>query len=276
MRYFASDVKKILKNRLIMGLFALMLAICIIDPFINYLGYIRNPGFGDDPFLFWLLIDSSGIGFTIYATLFVVFPVIATGLIYYYEKQSSVYVFLVSRGSRIKYLFSKVVTAFITTFLIFLIPLTVNVLITWIIFPGAEPLSEQYYFRVPDAGTFAAYFYNISPLVMAIVYTLLNAFVVATLTVLSLGIHMVFRFKNQYLALLIPPVGLFLLSYANQMISAMNENSTRCLNIVIQPQAASALVELVTFKDLFVALASLIVLTFIVVILGFWRNRESL
>lgn len=272
MSYFISDLKKIFKNKLVLGLFALMLIICIVDPFVNLFHSLRHsdPDFGDNPFMYWLLIDSSGFGFTIYGYLFLVFPVVATGLIYYQEKKSSVYNFLITRNSRVKYLLSKVITAFTTTFLIFLIPLTINIVITWVIFPGELPLGEQYFYYVPIEGSFAAYFYNVSPFLMAVIYTILNSFVAATLTVLTLGIHMIFRFKNIYLALLVPTIGVSLVSYVSQMRRELNE----CLNIIMQPLAAHSYAS--TFKDLFSALATLIIVTLLILVIGFRRNRESL
>ena len=104
MSYFIADVKRIYKSRMVQLTLLLMGIIAVADPLFVRFVYGRHPGFfeqvGANPFQFWLLMNSSGWGHTVYRTLLFIFPVLSTGLIFFHERHSSMYELMVSRKSR--------------------------------------------------------------------------------------------------------------------------------------------------------------------------------
>ena len=224
MSYFISDIKKLYKSRMVQLTLLLIGIVAVTDPLFVRFVYGKQPGFfeqvGTNPFQFWLLMNSSGWGHTVYRTLLFVFPVLSTGLLFFYERQSSVCELLMSRKSHIQYLVSKIVSVFVTTFLNFSLILGLNLVVTNFCFSTTAPLTEQYYYLIPKAGSFAEVFYQISPLVMEIAYVVLNVLALALLSVLVLGIQMIFQFPNHYVAFLTPFVILYALNYAEGVLLA--------------------------------------------------------
>ena len=176
MSYFISDIKKLYKSRMVQLVLLLLGIVAVADPLFVRFVYGKQPGFfeqvGANPFQFWLLMNSSGWGHTMYRTLLFVFPVLSTGLIFFYERQSSLYELLVSRKSRIQYLSSKAIAVFVTAFLNFALILGLNLVVTNLCFSAAAPLTEQYNYLIPKTGSFAEVFYQISPLAMEMILSL--------------------------------------------------------------------------------------------------------
>lgn len=278
MSYFISDVKKLYKSRMVQLALLLLGIVAVADPLFVRFVYGKQPGFfeqvGANPFQFWLLMNSSGWGHTVYRTLLFVFPVLSTGLIFFYERQSSIYELLVSRKSRIQYLSSKAIAVFVTAFLNFALILGLNLVVTNLCFSAAAPLTEQYNYLIPKTGSFAEVFYQISPLAMEMAYVLLNALALALLAVLALGIQMAFRFPNHYIAFLVPFVVLYAVNYAEGLLLANQMQYN--LSVIIQPRAASSLSVCITTADLLLVFGSLFAVVAAVLLIGFKRNRDVL
>ena len=68
----------------------------------------------------------------------------------------------------------------------------------FLIFDVRAPFTEQYQRLVPNAGTFGYTLYQISPLLMAVVYSFFNSLALALFAVFALAIQMIVKFKNQY------------------------------------------------------------------------------
>jgi len=278
MNYFFSDLKKICKNNFIPILFVFLLAVMILDPISVYIKGVQNPELfdqiGKNPFRFWLLMNSFGWGGSIYNTLFWIFPVLATGLIFYDERNSSMFTLLIIRDRKIKYMLAKVASAFVFSFGFFLLILSVNLLITYTIFPPMDAkLTEHYNFLIPKKGTFVYGIYQISPLLMAITYTILNAVVIAILSVFTLGIHMIFNLKNKYIAIVVPIIVLYVITFVFDSTADLFQYNIR---MIVQPQATIALTDAITGNNVAVTLAIWVLLDIILVTIGFVRNRDVL
>lgn len=276
MSYFITDVKKLYKSQLVKWLLVFLAAIMILDPISHYVTHIGKKSFveytGTNPFQYWLLMHSSHWGCSVFYALINVFPVISTGLVFYYERHSSFFEFSVIRGSRIKYYLSKVGAVFMVTFLNFFVVLTVNVIITYLIYPADNPLTQQYTFIIPKEGMFSYPFYQKNPLCMVMLYTFLNALAIALYALFSLALHAIISFKNRYAAVLIPFLTLYLINYAVGLLLDAHLN----LHIIIQPQAASALVQIIRGRDVLMAFLTVLLLDAILLVIGYVRNKETL
>ena len=156
--YFISDIKKMLSSRIVQITFIFLLVTMLADPISvliharRYTGFFEN--IGANPFQFWLLMNSASWGNKVYNMLFWVIPVLATGMIYYNEQSSSMSKFLVVRKSKLRYMLSKVISVFSFTFAFCMFLLSLNLLLTFLIFDVRAPFTEQYQRLVPNAGTF--------------------------------------------------------------------------------------------------------------------------
>ena len=166
--YFISDIKKMLSSRIVQITFIFLLVTMLADPISvliharRYTGFFEN--IGANPFQFWLLMNSASWGNKVYNILFWVIPVLATGMIYYNEQSSSMSKFLVVRKSKLRYMLSKVISVFSFTFVFCMFLLSLNLLLTFLIFDVRAPFTEQYQRLVPNAGTFGYTLYQISAL----------------------------------------------------------------------------------------------------------------
>ena len=91
----------------------------------------------------------------------------------------------------------------IFTFVFCMFLLSLNLLLTFLIFDVRAPFTEQYQRLVPNAGTFGYTLYQISPLLMAVVYSFFNSLALALFAVFALAIQMIVKFNNQYVAIVI-------------------------------------------------------------------------
>lgn len=277
MNYFLSDLKKIYKNNIIRMLFIFLLTIMILDPISVYLNEFRYPGFferiGKNPFQFWLLMNSAGWGFVIYSTLFWVFPVLATGLIFYNEKNSSMFTLLASRDKKIKYLIAKVCATFVFSLTFFLLILSINLIITYTVFPAGANLTDYYNNLIPKQGTFVYGIFQNNPFLMAIAYTILNSLVIAIFSVFTLGIHMIFHFKNHYIAIVVPIIVLYAVTFVfDSTVNLFQYN----IRMIVQPRATSALTAIISGRNVMTTLAFWGLIDIILVAVGFVRNRDIL
>lgn len=228
---------------------------------------------GANPFQYWLLMNSVGFGNQLYSTLFWVFPVLVTGMVYYSEQKSSMSKFFVIRKSKTAYFISKIGASFVTAFVFFLVLLLINLAVTWCVFPADAPLTEQYKFIVPSAGTFGDKLYQYSPLTMAVGYSVLNALALALLSVFAIALQMIIRFRNQYIAMAVPVILIYTMTFIFDSAECLYSYDIR---MVIQPMAACALNELITVTDILVTFCGWILIDIILVIVGIINNRDVL
>lgn len=273
--YFISDIKKMCRSRTVRFLFVFLLIVMIASPFTQFYYEWRFPSHfdqvGKNPFQFWLLLDNTNWGNTVYYVLFWVFSVLVTGPIYILEKESSVREFLVVRKGKREYYCSKILSTAIFSFLFFLMLLSINLLVTYTIFPANSPLVLDYI--IPKEGSYAYTLYCNSPLLMAAFYTLINAFALSIFSVFSLGIWFVFRFPNKYIALLAPIVILFSVTYAFDTVPELLEYNIR---VILQPLANIGISATITARSFFVTFLLWILADLALLIIGWFRNKDIL
>ena len=249
--YFVHDIKKLCRSRIEIVMLSALLLVCVIDPISVYWQAAKYPGFfeqiGKNPFQYWLLMNSAGWGNQVYNTLFWVFPVLSTGLVYYYERNSSMSKSLIVRDSRRGYFSANLTSCFLFTFLSFSAVLLINIAVTYIAFPSDAPLTGQYQYLVPTEGGFAAAIYGSSPLLMAVIYSLLNSLTIAVFSVISLSLHMLVGFKNKYIAIVGPIVLYYAINFLMDSVPGLHTHNIR---LIIQPRAASGMSDIITFVDL--------------------------
>ena len=275
--YFLSDIKKILTNKVIIIVSAVLLLMMVLDPISIYWTAGQYPDFfqsiGSNPFQFWLLMNSAGWGFAVFNVIFWSLPMLIVACIYFYERKSSVATYLMIRKSKTSYYISKVISVFTVTFLLFAILLLLNVLITYSIFPNQNSFSEQYKFYIPSEGTFAHQVYSISPFLMAVAYCLINAFVLAIIGVFYLAVQILLNFKNQYIAILLPIIIVYGLIFLFDSFTPLYHFN---LSLFIQPMAASSLNEPITLNNILFTFGIWIFVDIMILIVGMIKNRDVL
>lgn len=276
MSYFCSDVKRLYKSKLVLLPLLVMGIVVVLDPI--HMRFVRGnyPGFaydiGINQFQFWLLMHSSGWGHSVYRTLMFLFPVLSTGMLFFFEQSTSVLPMKIARKSRWQYLWSKVGSVFFTTFFNFFCLFVLNLIVTGCCFSLDAPMTEQYHFCVPKAGSFAYGLYQLGPVVMEVAYGALNALAIALMAVIVIGIQMACKFRNFYLAFLVP----YFLIRAGSYSEAFLLEPQYEFSIVIQPLAASALKVCITTSDLLVAFGILAAAAALAVLTGMYRSRDAL
>lgn len=106
---------------------------------------------------------------------------------------------------------------------------------------------------------------------MAVTYTILNAAGLALISVFALGIHMIFRFRNQYVAIIAPVVILYVITFVFDSTMNLYQYNIR---MILQPRATSALTILITTSDVVKTFAVWVLVDFIFIMIGFVRNRD--
>ena len=137
MHHLKCEFGKLYRTRIICIMILFLVAIAVLAPISTYLDSIQYGYFeiaGSNPFQYWLLNYSSGWGCPLYLRLFFIFPILATGLLYFSESVSSVRNIVVSKMGRCTYFSTKILSVFISTFLIFLFFFLLNSLVTHICF----------------------------------------------------------------------------------------------------------------------------------------------
>lgn len=278
MSYFITDIKKIYGSRTVKWMLIFLLIIMIADPISIYPINARYKDFfetiGANPFQFWLLMNSSGWGHTVFHTVFWMLPVLSTGLIYYDERKSSLCELLLVRGSRLKYYFSKIAATFGVTFINFFLLLSINILVTYLIFSADAPKTEQYMYLIPKTGMFSYAYYQKNPLSMVFLYTFLNALTIALLSLLALSIHIIAALKNRYAAILVPFISLYLLNYVTSLMLRNNLNYN--LKVIIQPRAACSILDIIHGRDVIMVFALVALADFVLLGIGYIRSRETI
>lgn len=278
MSYFITDVKMLYKNRILRWMLLFLIVIMVLDPVSIYIMSMQYTSFaeniGANSFQFWLLMNSSNWGNTVFYAMLWAFPVLSTGLVFYNERCSSMFELLIIRGSRLKYYLSKALAVFVVTLTNFFVVLSINVMVTYTIFSHDAPMTKQYAYILPKEGMFSYPFYQNSPLSMVMLYTFLNAFTIALFALFVFAVHVIIKLKNRYVALLFPFLFLYLMNYAASLLLRGHQNYN--LSIIIQPRAASALVAIIQSKDVVAIFLLISLIDLILLVFGYLRNREVL
>lgn len=269
MGYFLTDIKKIYSNKFIRIMILLLFILAVVDPILSY---IEPMNAIENPYEFWLLLNSSGIGFKIYRIFIYIFPIISTGLIYFEERNTSLCGILLTKVSRGKYFCSKVFAVFLTTFINFLIPLLLNVLITYMLFDANALETDLFKGVIPQHGMFCEYLFLKNPIYSCILYCVLNAFSEALLAVLVLLIHMVYKFNNRFITFFVSFITLCL---STDVVSKVF-GSKYDFPFIIQPMAAASCNITMTTLNVITTYIMFILILGIIGLIAIRRNKDIL
>lgn len=221
---------------------AVMTLLVVLDPiltkvlgdFFNY----NNGIYSDNAYVNWLLYPVSLIAGTVFFCLLNILPVLFTGMLFFWESSSSVYPFKIVKVGRFKYLISKIFSTFSVSFLNSFFILSINLIACFAVFSfsGSQETIYQFTDYVPRENTFAYYFFNINPLLMAVFYNFLAALGIALSSVIALSLQMIFKFNNPFLAFLIPVLVLYIIDF----IPEITLPPQLVISQIIQPGHASS------------------------------------
>lgn len=152
-------------------------------------------------------------GSTIFNTLYWLFPVLLTGLVFFDESKTAIYGIIITKKKRCVYLCSKALSVFFVSFVSTLFLFLLNLFLVYVTCPSSMELSET---MIPHTGTFSALLFQKSPFYEAVTYVILHAFALSLLTVLYLAIQMIVKAKNKYMAFILPPIIMYVLDYLTQ------------------------------------------------------------
>lgn len=267
------------RNRIIQVMIFFLLIIAIAAPVSTYITYMKYGYFeeeGANPFQYWLLNYTVGWGAPAYFRLFFVFPILSTGLNYFFERSSSMREVMLTRMRRQNFYISKILSVFLFSLFIFSAFFLCNTICTHICFRGEE-ITDYYKDVIPMVGSFAETFYKISPLFMEVIYGLLNALAQAILAVIALALQINLNFKNKYAAF----IGSFFIMYGFNyiceivVVSFFNKPFLS-LSGIVQPSVCWALITAPTKADVIFIFAGAIVLMAGCILVGIHKNEDIL
>lgn len=279
MSYFITDIKKLYKNKLTITMLVALALVMVADPISVYLQYGRDEHFinsiGQNGFQFWLLMNSRSWGFTVYHSLLMAFPVLSTGLVFFEERSSSMYEWLITRDGKKKYYLAKILSVFIITFVNFFILFSINVLVTSFIFPFDAIQTEAFANYVPQVGMFSYPFYEQGLLSMVFLFVFLNSLTLALLALLALSCHMMVLFKSRYMAILFPFIGLYAITYLISILLS-SEYWNYNFKVIIQPMVGALSKTIITTTNVMGVYGALTVLVILLLVASYVKNGETL
>lgn len=89
----------------------------------------------------------------------------------------------VTRDSKNKYIMSKLLSTWLFSFIVMLVTLEINIIVTYKLFSENMMLSEHYHRIAPNKGTFVYNAFSSNPMKMVQIYTVLNAFAISIFSV---------------------------------------------------------------------------------------------
>lgn len=275
MSYFKIDMKRLLTSKTVIVVIIVLLAIAMIDPITVWTHFSENTdlsnNIGLNPFQFWMLMNSVSWGNNLYNMMFWVLAVLLTGLTYYEDKNTSMYMFQVTRKSRNQYLISKLASTWLFSFILMLLVLEINLIITYMIFPDISVMTEYYYRLAPKEGTFVYESFAANPIYMTQIYTFLNALAMSIFVLFSLCLHMLFNFSNRYVALLIPVIILYGISF---IFDSFPELFGYNIRMILQPRATSALSTIITWENVLIVMGGWVFVNGLLISIIFFKSRD--
>lgn len=276
MNYFKMDIQRLLTSKMVLTVIAILLAIAIIDPITVYSHFsnFRESAetIGQNPFQFWMLMNSVSWGNNVYNNMFWIITVLLTGLIYHEDKTTSVYMYQITRKGKAQYLSAKLISAGLFSFLLMLTVLEINILMTYTLFPNLTSMTDYYSRLVPHNGSFVYVAFKSDPMNMVQIYTFLNAFVVSLFTVFSLCISMLLNLSNRYVTLLVPVIVLYSVHFIFDSYPILFNYNIR---MILQPRAVSALTNVISWGNVMVVLGGWMTVNFIFICSIFYKLRDT-
>ena len=253
----------------------IILTIMVVDPLSVRIHAIMDPALleyaGYNPFQFWLLINSVNWGNLVYNTLFWIFPsVIATASLYI-ERDTVYYLAKIKSYGRKRYYITKTITVFLFSFAYFLAALVINIAITYVVFWGHWEQTDYFAKMVPLDGTFSYVFYTHGQLVFAVFYAVLNSLTIALFSMLCVTINFIYRFKNMYLATIVPSLLLYAITF---IFDSSQELVQYNIRTIIQPRAVSALDSIISSENVIITLSVWSILILGYTVYGIYKYKD--
>ena len=271
MSYFISDIKKMYKSRLVQLQLVILMVLMLWSALDPLRTAIKFPQYCMPPFCSWFLIAHDAANQTFLA-LYWVFPLLSTGMLFFYEERSSVKDLLVIRKGWRSYYLSKAAVTFVTTFVNFFVAFTVNFLLVYaVLFRFISKVDEQLLYRFPKEGMFSYPVFEHSRIAYIFFYSFLNSLAMALYALLVFAFHAIVKLKNQYVVMVSSVLGLYVLHYLN----ALNTSNVMNLDVILQPLSASALTSIIETEDVISIFRLFILIVLTLIVVGYLRNRES-
>ncbi|MEC0229092.1 hypothetical protein [Paenibacillus alba] len=275
MNYFKIDINRLIKSKQVIVVVMLLLAIAIIDPITVSMYFSKDIGtaktIGQNPFQFWMLMNSVSWGNNLYNIMFWILATLLTGLIYYEDKNTSMYMYQIIRKGKSKYLISKFFSTGLFSFILILLVLEINILVTYMLFPDTTVMTDYYDRLVPHEGSFVYKAFLSNPINATQIYSLLNALAMSIFVVFAQCISMLFKISIRYVALLIPVIILYGINFIFDSFPGLFAYNIR---MILQPRAVSALTTIITWENVIVVMGGWIVVNLILISVIFLKSRN--
>lgn len=276
MSYFKIDINRLITDKKVIVLIIILLAIAIIDPITvarHFSKYVESAQtIGQNPFQFWMLMNSVSWGNSLYNNLFWVLAVILTGLIYFEDKNTSIYMYQIIRNNKTHYLISKFLSTGLFSFILMLAVLEINILMTYMVFPDTSITTDYYDNLIPHKDSFVYEAFMSNPMSMVQIYTILNAFAISLFVVFSLCISMVLNVSNRYIALIIPVIILYCINFIFDSFPVLFDYNIR---LILQPRAVSAITNIISWEDVIIVFGGWMLVNLILICTIFYKLRDS-
>ena len=204
--------------------------------------------YGINAYQYWLFNFPGGIGFKVYHALFLLLPVLSTGFILFYDQKTSFKIYNIVKQGRAIYLTSKVISVFLVTMVNSIVSFSINILITFSIFPQNSIMTDVY---------------------RMFFFAFLNSLALSVLAALTVIIHMIFRFPNIYVAFFVPSILCLLITYGSDFLLPKRfvlRNFLQPLNSCYEGAAQ--------LKDILLVLSGYFILEILLFTIAYRRNRD--
>ena len=273
MRYILLDMKKLFHSRMVRILLWIVALVVVANPIsLKILNRPHVSQVGENGYQYWILMNQAGWGMTFFWSFLELFPVMITGMVFYEERRGSFYEMSVIRGERRRYLWSKALAVFLMAFGCFFGLLLVNLLVTNLLFSPTAPHTDIYESLIPSEQIFVYELFRISPILMEITYSFLNALLIASMAVIAVGLHMLVHISNRMYMILLTYGAMrgmnFLIGHLLRYHPEYNPY------MIIQPAVSYATNYRITWGHVAVSYGVLLVIAVFLVWIGVERNRE--
>lgn len=266
------DIKRLYNSITVRIVLGVLFFLAIVDPLYSRfltLDSMFASYYGINAYQYWLFNFPGGIGFKVYHALFLLLPVLSTGFILFYDQKTSFKIYNIVKQGRAIYLTSKVISVFLVTMVNSIVSFSINILITFSIFPQNSIMTDVYRMFIPIEHSAANFFYEISPVLSAVFFAFLNSLALSVLAALTVIIHMIFRFPNIYVAFFVPSILFQLITYGSDFLLPKRfvlRNFLQPLNSCYEGAAQ--------LKDILLVLSGYFILEILLFTIAYRRNRD--
>ena len=136
---------------------------------------------------------------------------------------------------------------------------------------GHREATELFSKIVPLECTFSFVFYTHGQLVFAVFYAVLNSLTIALFSMLCVTINFIYRFKNMYLATIVPSLLLYAITF---IFDSSQELVQYNIRTIIQPRAVSALDSIISSENVIITLSVWSILILGYTVYGIYKYKD--